>query len=295
MPNIKGKKKIRIKGHGSFYLREGWITKGLKEIKINPYVFSDKNAADILGVGSNMVSAIKYWITTLGLVESKVGENRKTKYILSNLGKIIYEKDLYIEERFTLWILHYMLVKNQNSATTWNLVFNNFDVKEFSKDELFNFLNLEYTRLVGEGEFSVKSLNDDCTCLLKTYYSDNENLNPEENLICPFSELNILERKKNRFDKYVYTKLKINKSKLNPLVILYVLNDRSKKGSTTIDRLIEEENNIGKVFNLDRNEVNEYLDILEKQGYIEINRTAGLNTVYVKTNKNILNQYYDKE
>ena len=63
----------------------------------------------------------------------------------------------------------------------------------------------------------------------------------------------------------------------------------------TIDRLIEEENNIGKVFNLDRNEVNEYLDILEKQGYIEINRTAGLNTVYVKTNKNILNQYYDKE
>ena len=49
------------------------------------------------------------------------------------------------------------------------------------------------------------------------------------------------------------------------------------------------------MFNLDRNEVNEYLDILEKQGYIEINRTAGLNTVYVKTNNNILNQYYDKE
>ena len=34
--------KITLKGNGSFYIREGWLTKGLVEIEKNPELFSKK-------------------------------------------------------------------------------------------------------------------------------------------------------------------------------------------------------------------------------------------------------------
>ena len=48
--------KITLKGNGSFYIREGWLTKGLVEIEKNPELFSKKyfEGADALGVGSVM-------------------------------------------------------------------------------------------------------------------------------------------------------------------------------------------------------------------------------------------------
>ncbi|MGL4731559.1 MAG: DUF4007 family protein [Clostridium sp.] len=293
--SIKSKRDIRIKGHGSFYLREGWLTKGLRAVINDGYIFYSKEAVDILGVGNNMVSSIKYWLNALELTESIPGENRKTKLGLTKLGNAIYNYDLHIEERFTLWLLHYKLVANQKLATSWNLMFNKFDVREFTKDDLYNFLNNEYVKLIGEGKFSVKSLNDDCTCILKTYYSNDNKLNPEETLICPLSELKILSKKKTRYGKELYVREKISMNKLHPLNVLYVINENCEKGKTTIERLLEDDNNISKVFGLDRNEVNEYLDILEKQGYIQINRTAGLNTVYVNFEGNIFEEYYSKK
>lgn len=292
---ILSKRDIRIKGHGSFYLREGWITKGLRAVNEYENIFSREDAADILGVGKNMVPAIKYWLNALELIRSSYGENRKTIYSLSELGKLIFNNDLYLEERFTLWILHYKLVRNFKLATSWYILFNRFDVKEFTKDELFTFLNLEYTKLIGSENISLKSLNDDAICLLRTYYSEDNDLDPEETLKCPLSELKILKKKKDRLGREVYVRQKVDRSKLDPLSILYVIKENSDNGKTTIEKLVEDEKNIGKVFNLERNEINEYLDDLQKKGYVEINRTAGLDAVYIKTEDNIIKKYYGEE
>ncbi|MGG7209713.1 DUF4007 family protein [Clostridium baratii] len=292
---ILSKRDIRIKGHGSFYLREGWITKGLRAVNEDENIFSREDSADILGVGKNMVPAIKYWLNALELIRSSYGENRKTIYCLSELGKLIFNNDLYLEERFTLWILHYKLVRNFKLATSWYILFNRFDVKEFTKDELFTFLNLEYTKLIGSENISLKSLNDDAICLLRTYYSEDNDLDPEETLKCPLSELKILKKKKDRLGREVYVRQKVDRSKLDPLSILYVIKENSDNGKTTIEKLVEDEKNIGKVFNLERNEINEYLDDLQKKGYVEINRTAGLDAVYIKTEDNIIKKYYGEE
>ena len=47
---------MKIKGHQSFYIRRGWIHKGLKEISKNPNVFSDKSLVltDIFGMEINI-------------------------------------------------------------------------------------------------------------------------------------------------------------------------------------------------------------------------------------------------
>ena len=44
---------IKLKGHETFALREGWLNKGLAKVDANPKVFSENYGADALGVGSN--------------------------------------------------------------------------------------------------------------------------------------------------------------------------------------------------------------------------------------------------
>lgn len=46
---------MKIRGHETFYIRKGWLYKGLKNVKQNPTVFTNKaeNPMDVLGIGSN--------------------------------------------------------------------------------------------------------------------------------------------------------------------------------------------------------------------------------------------------
>ena len=60
-------RKIRLKGHETFILREGWLAKGLKAVSDNPKVFSEYAGADALGVGTNMAKAIRYWLRAGGV------------------------------------------------------------------------------------------------------------------------------------------------------------------------------------------------------------------------------------
>ena len=56
-------------------------------------------------------------------------------------------------------------------------------------------------------------------------------------------------------------------------------------------------NNIGRVFNLNRVKVNEYLDQLKISGYLTINRTAGLDMVYLNDSiipADVLIKYYEE-
>ena len=75
----------RLKGHESFYLREGWLTKGLRAVTEDPQVFFKNSGADALGVGTNMAKSIRYWMKTAGLIQ----ENLKIGAELTEIGKLI--------------------------------------------------------------------------------------------------------------------------------------------------------------------------------------------------------------
>lgn len=79
-------RKIRLKGHETFILREGWLAKGLKAVSDNPKVFSEYAGADALGVGTNMAKAIRYWLRAGGVTAESKGEVR-----LSAMGRLIKE------------------------------------------------------------------------------------------------------------------------------------------------------------------------------------------------------------
>ena len=60
--------KVKMKRHESFSIREGWLSKGLLSLKDNKNVFTGQEATDLLGIGTNMVKSLKYWMLATGLI-----------------------------------------------------------------------------------------------------------------------------------------------------------------------------------------------------------------------------------
>ncbi|NFH70741.1 DUF4007 family protein [Clostridium botulinum] len=290
---------IKLRGHESFYIREGWLRKGVNAIKDDSYLLSNLHEAiDTIGVGSAMVKSIRYWLQAVGICEETRGEKRKRQQKLTeNFGEDIFQYDPYFEDLGTLYLLHYKLVTNKELATSWYLFFNEFKPIETTKMHMEEIMKQLILNIDPEMKISDKSLNDDCNCIIKTYYAEKNDLkNPEDNMICPFTDLGLLKKVSARGKEDIILKISPNRKKLDKLIVLFVILENLNKGkSTTIRNLIEDNNNIGKVFNLNKNLVNYYVDELEEAKFINVTRTAGLNTIY-PTDKatDILHKYYSQ-
>lgn len=281
--------KIKLKGNESFSIREGWLTKGIFEVKNNPRVFSQSELTDILGMGSNMVKSLKYWLQTANLIK----EFKKNEYELSELGQLVYIYDPYLEDRFTLYFIHLNIVTNCEKAYIWNLFFNKCNFQEFSKKDLVE--QIEYLLDTDNLEYNEKMLVDEISVLLKTYVDDEKGGTPENNFTCPLAELSLV----NKIGKDKYIKEKPQMNELNELIVYYcILNQLQEKDAINIDDLLKENNSVGKLLNLDKMLLNEYLEILKRKGFIRINRTAGLNMVYTNRKvsaEEIFKKHFGKE
>ena len=87
--------------HESFHIREGWLRKGLLGIERNPALFSEAYAGDELGVGRNMVSAIRHWLQAAGLAQALAETNngkRTVQFQQTPFAKLILKHDPYFED-----------------------------------------------------------------------------------------------------------------------------------------------------------------------------------------------------
>ncbi|MBQ1393650.1 MAG: DUF4007 family protein [Lachnospiraceae bacterium] len=268
------KVKYKLKGHETFTIREGWIAKGIHAVHQNERVFSEHSGADVLGVGTNLAKAIRYWLKATGLTVEKPGKGVK----LTELGEIIYQLDPYIEENFTLWCMHIGLATNQILATSWYLFFNRFVLEEFKKEEMYTFMEQAFRSYVGEEvAFSEKSLQADCTAILSMYAREQiAKSDPEDKKICPLSRLGLLHGNKN-----MYKRLQPDLSRF-PIEIIWYLMQLCwyEEKSVSIEDFYEGENGVKKILGLSPAVYQECLDLLEKQDYITINRTSGLDMIY---------------
>ena len=107
-------KKIKLKGNESFNIREGWLRKGMRNVSQYPNLFTREDVMEILGVGSKMVKAIRFWLKAANLCyESNTGGNRSREIkFTDDFGTIIYNYDPYFEDPFTLSLIHYQIVAN---------------------------------------------------------------------------------------------------------------------------------------------------------------------------------------
>src|SRR5690348_17606538 len=92
--------------HESFHIRQGWLRKGLLGIEEHPDLFTREDATDLLGVGRNMVSAIRYWLLASGLATTKTetADGKRTSFFnQTDFARLVLKHDPFIEDEGTLW------------------------------------------------------------------------------------------------------------------------------------------------------------------------------------------------
>lgn len=278
---------MKFRAHDTFFIRKGWLSKGMKYVCNKPDVFVDKNdnPMDVLGIGSNMVKALRYWLRTVGLTKEPNSGRRTQSF--TELGKAVFEHDRFIEETGTLFLLQYKLASNKEEATAWYYFFNEFSMTEFTKEDFV--ASLQNYVLMNESNASVaiRSLNDDFTCIINTYLpkhrSGSLKSSPENNIDCPFGELGLVDvlNKVRR----TYKKTIPAVSSINPWVAMAVIQDQANgRKEISLNELLTAPCNIGKVFNLDAISMLELLRGIEKLGEVKIIRTAGLDIIRILSN-----------
>jgi hypothetical protein len=156
--------------HQSFYLRDGWLRKGLVAVRDDPAAFLGQEAPARLGLGENMVVALRYWLTAFQVTE-EVREGSRWMQRLTPLGQHVLAHDPYLEQETTLWLLHAQLATNAEGATTWFWFFNHFARPTFTKTESLRALRAWAAR---DREVAEKSLERDFDCLVQTSRRERE-------------------------------------------------------------------------------------------------------------------------
>lgn len=290
---------MKFRAHETFFIRKGWLSKGMKHVVAKPDIFVDKNEnpTDILGIGANMVKALRYWLLVVGLTsESKRG---KRVQLLTPLGEQIYKYDRYMEELGTLHLLQYELATKKEEAAAWYFFFNKFSMSEFTKEDFVQAIQNYIMMSEGESPVAIRSLSEDFTCIINTYlprYKSNpEKVSPENNIDCPFGELglvDILNREKKTYKKSIPAV-----KSLNPWVMFAVIMAQADgRDEIGLNELLTKPGNIGKVFNLDSITMLDVLHEIEKLGRVKIVRTAGLDVIHINeqmTFEESVEKYYE--
>ncbi|GHT42332.1 hypothetical protein AGMMS49965_13630 [Bacteroidia bacterium] len=227
--------KIRytFSGHESFYCKSLWLKKGYDFVLANKD-FNEPNAVVNLGVGKNMVAAIRYWLRAFGLVEEG-----NTTEIADFLFDNENGKDPYIEDLGTLWLLHYMLVKTE-LASIYKLFFVDFHKEknhEFTREQLQHFLKRKNAETAYANLYNENTVKRDIGVLLQNYVMPKQD-RPNEDFAALLLNLNLI-RQSNSENKTLYFNIK-GRSELVPDFFLYaIIDDKHSEQIVSFDKLMD--------------------------------------------------------
>ena len=277
---------MKFRAHDTFFIRKGWISKGMRYVGKKPDVFISKkeNPMDVLGIGANMVKALRYWLPAIGVTKEATTGRRIQE--LTDFGRLVFEHDTYIEEIGTLYLLHYKLVSRPEVATSWYFFFNIFGLSDFTRTEFATQISNQIKIWDENAKVAPRSIEDDFNCIINTYVPRYKTMpskvSAENNIDCPFGEMGLIDILKKEGKNVVYKKATPPASTFNPWVILAVIHanadDRVEIG---LNELLTAEKNIGKVFNLDSIDMLDVLHNAELTGELKIIRTAGLDVIHL--------------
>lgn len=282
---------LRLKRHETFSIREGWIEKAIHYINENEKCFSKENGAAVFGLGTNMVKSLRYWVSAMNLVTFKKGNA-----YLTELGKLLLEFDPFLEDSFSLWLLHLYLVTNNIDSPVFNAIFN-LGSTQFDKDLLLEKVPNKLADYGYDAITSMASLESDISIFIKSYCYE-EFTNPENNMNCPLSRLGMFSSE----ERKVYSRKTPSFKKLDYRIIylclIKCLDINKKAFSFNIEDIYDRRNNPINIFNLNKSLLFSYLEEMRKRGLIKLNKTAGLNVVYIDepvSLREIISSYYKGE
>lgn len=255
--------------HETFHPRYGWFRKAYSFVDGDPQVFTREDAPIQLGVGKNMVRAIRFW----GLAAKLIAPNpqppnpRAPDLVPTRLGHDLFGVsgwDRYMEDPGTLWLLHWLLLACPCRLPVWWLAFNEFHPVEFADDDLDAATTAQLGAVAGWAAPHPSSIKKDVSVLLRTYAPAERSgrTGIDDLLDCPLRELNLIGRSAMP-DRYRFTLGA--KPTLPSAVLAYAALDfvdhTDTGGSTvTLSRLAHESGAPGKAFRLTESELHAALE-----------------------------------
>lgn len=185
--------------HETFHPRYGWLRKAFEAPTHGPDVFSRPEATVLLGVGKNMVHAIRYW----GLAYKILAEApnpahpRRPGVAVTPFGEVLLSEDgwdPYLEQPGTLWLLHWQLLAPPCVAPVWWATFHALEAAPMDDADILDRVLDVVAAVPGWPRVAGGSVKKDVDCLLRMYASRSGGRKGIEDLLdCPFRELGLLE------------------------------------------------------------------------------------------------------
>ena len=257
-------------GHQTFHPRFGWIKKGFDAAVEQPTIFTEPDAPVRLGVGKNMVEAIRFWTAAVRVL-AKVPNPERPRMAISvptNIGEALLVQqglDPYFEDSTTLAMLHWLALSQPSSLPAWQVAFSDFNAVEFEPAALTEAIEEQVSATTRKMP-NKSSLVKDTDCLLRMY-SVRETRNREsidELLDSPFRELGLIVPAPGRPGAFRFQRGR--KPTVTSTAIAYACIDFlhcTDPHATTISlsRLLNDELSPGRIFKLTDETLREYLEI----------------------------------
>jgi hypothetical protein len=284
--------KYTFSGHDSFQCRQLWLKKGYDYLQ-SKKSFNDEDAVVKLGVGKNMVSAIRYWMKAFNIIDDKDSPTEFGIKLFDNDGY-----DPFLEDDASLWLLHYQLIKT-GLASTYSIIFNEFRKEKlfFSKDTFLNYLK---RRRESEPSlsFNDNTVSDDFVVFVKMYQNSEGSKDVEDSFSGILSDIELLKTiGKGKDEQYQIENNERDKLP-NAVLLFSILNNSNYGNSISLNSLEFDANGPGSIFCLNRSGLtNKISEIVHDNNQITFTDHAGIKELQFKNKPSaysILDIYYGK-
>lgn len=185
--------------HETFHPRYGWLKKAYDGAAADPRVFTNEQATVLLGVGKNMVRAIRFWGLAARVLTHAPDPDRPRLPLTvpSRIGVTMFADDgwdPYCEDPATLWLLHWWMLAPVSLLPAWWVAIHDFSGVEFTEDQLQGFVADHIAGTPGWEAPHPSSLQKDVSCFLRTYtaHGGPARSGIDDWLDCPFRDLGLL-------------------------------------------------------------------------------------------------------
>ncbi len=250
--------------HETFHPRYGWFRKACSFVAADPHVFVREDAPVRIGVGKNMVRAIRFWGLAAKLIEvdERSSSRRASDLTLTRLGHALFGEsgwDRYMEDPGTLWLLHWLLLAPPSLLPVWWLAFNEFPAVEFHDDDLVGAVTAHLEAIAEWNAPHPSSVKKDVGAMLRTYAPAERTarIGIDDILDCPLRELNLIGRSvgTNRYRFALGTKPTLPPAVLGYAALDYIARTSTGGNTVTLGRLVHEPGAPGRVFKLTESEL----------------------------------------
>lgn len=275
---------VQFSGHETFPFRYGWLKKGVDQLATVPDIFDLDDATTRLGVGKNMVKAIRHWLLATGLAEAANGRG----LVVTELGRSLVADgglDPYLEDSGTLWMLHYFLTRAPGRSHSWHWLFNLWKDREFQKEQLL--VELSAFAHEAAGRASANTIRRDLDCLMGCYAPKlraKDKAIQEDSLDCPLVELGLIQ---NAGDPQTYAFQVGDHVTLSSRVFAFCLHDfwmrhYAHQKTLAFEHIFYSVGSPGKVFKLSYAGLVRHLEALNvvTNGALRFDEQTGLRQVY---------------